>query len=70
MILIPSPGSYPKLPSMPITNQFIVLSLVGKWMTSVDDSASSSHFQLMMADRFPMYCSCHWDSSRSSGWPL
>jgi hypothetical protein len=70
MILIPRPESYPKLPSMPITIQFVVLSLVGKWMTSTDDSASSSHSRLMMADRFPMYCSCHWDSSRSGAWSL
>jgi hypothetical protein len=39
-------------------------------MTSADDSTSSSHSWLMMADRFPMYCSCHWDSSRSGGWSL
>jgi hypothetical protein len=43
MVLILKPGSYPKLSSMPITIQFIVLSLVGKRITSADDFATSSH---------------------------
>jgi hypothetical protein len=52
MILIPKTGSYPKLPSMPITIQFIVRSLVGKVMTSADDSASSRHSWLIWQKDF------------------